>query len=444
MKLCISCGICDKKYFCLILGFTISVSFAVPFTKSDNKLVVNENFLYCIFIFFLGYSLCFIPELIYKNCNKSKNNEMNSSTRNTINSSKVIHYIFNKNNSNTKFSFKEMIIFFFICLILLFKYILFYINMKNYYDINSTYFNTSFYSEFINNNHTSTNNNTNIYKNNTINDEFIFFSYIIIIIVSAFVFKNTYYRHQYCSITILVLLGISKLLIRFTFLEINYFYILQSFLVDFITSIIYGYLKGLMKYKFFSIYKCNYLPGLINIVIIIICYFSLGNEINNFINQTKDRHISIEFDTFNIVFSILSLIGSALYGIFMNQILNNYTIFHIFLPFNLFYLIFQINDTNQLKENFVEYVLLVIIGVAEFIIMLVFLELIEINFCSLSYNTKKNIRKRASKESSDLDKQNKNNDNGNDNSLINDEMDEEDSVIIEDENEKIELDSKKK
>ena len=206
---------------------------------------------------------------------------------------------------------------------MLIKYILIYINTKNYYDINSTYVNTTVFDEFINNNDSRTNNNdTNINKNNAINDEFNFFSYIIIFIVSALIFKNTYYRHQYCSITILVLLGISKLLIRITFLEINYIIILQNFILDFITTIIYGYLKGLMKYKFFSIYKCNYLPGLINIVIIIICYFSLGKQINNFINQTNNENISIEFNTFNIIFSILTLIGSAFYGLFMNQILN--------------------------------------------------------------------------------------------------------------------------
>jgi hypothetical protein len=435
MKSCISCGTCDKKYFCIILGFIISHSLVVPFTISDNKFSVNENFLYCIFIFFLGHSLCFIPELIYKKPNKK---EIKVSSRTTIKSTRVIYYIFNKNNNNTKFTFKEMIIFFFMCLIFLLKYILIYINVKNYYDINNVYINITKFNESTNNTYTNTNiNETNINKDNVINDEYIFFSYIIIFIVSAFVFKNIYYKHQYFSIIVLVLLGLSKLLIRITFLQINYNFILMSFLLEFITAIIYGYLKGLMKYKFFSIYKCNYLPGLINIVIIIICYFSFGNEINNFINQTNNKNISIKFNVSNIIFSILTLIGSTFYGLFMNQILNNYTIFHIFLPLNLLNFLYLINDTAQIKDNLIEYVLLIIIDFFEFIIMLVFLELIEINLCSLSYNTKENIRKRANKESSDLDSQNKNNEN--DNPLIKDEMEEEDSAIIEDENEKIEL-----
>ena len=434
MKIYISSGNCDKKYFFLILGFILSFSFSLPLTISANRVVVNENFLYCIFIFFLGQSLCFIPELIYKKFNKKK---INSSSRRITNSSKIIHYIFNKNNSNTKFSFKEMLIFFFMCLVLLLNYFIFYIGGKISLDINRANINITSFDEFIINNYTSTNNNdTNINKSNVDNYEFIFFTYIIFFFVSAFVFKNSYYRHQYCSITFLVLLGLSKLLIRITFLEINYNFILLSFLYDFVSTIIFGYLKGLMKYKFFSIYKCNYLPGLINIVIIIICYFLLGNEINNFINQTNNVNITLDFNKFNIVFSILELIFSAFYGLFINQILNNYTVFHIFLPLNLIYLVIHIIETTQKKDNLVEDIFLIIIDIVEFIIILVFLELIEINICSLSYNTKKNIRKRANKEYSDLDNQNNNNDSSKDNSLINDEVDEENSSIIENKSEK--------
>ena len=433
MKCCISCGTCDKKYFCIIIGLTISFTFVVPFRISDNKLIVNENFLYCIFLFFLGYSLCFIPELIYKKSDKKK--EINSSPRTT----QLIHYIFNKSSSDTKFSIKEILIFFFICLILLFKYILIYLNVKYYFNISNsnTFINSTIFNKFSNNTHISTNNkNTTINENNFVNDEFIFFSYIIVFIVSAFVFKNTYYKHQYCSIIIIVLLGLSKLLIKITFFEINYYFILQNFLLDFVTTIIYGYLKGLMNYKFFSIFKCNYLPGLINTVITTICYFTLGKDINNFINQTDNGNISIEFDdTSNIVFSAITLISSAFYGIFMNKILNNYTIFHIFLPLYAINFFYHIQD-KAIKENLFEYILLIIIDVIEFITILVFLELIEINLCSLSYNTKKNIRNRAYKESPDLDNENQgksyDNNSENESSLINDEIDEENSSNIED------------
>ena len=243
-------------------------------------------------------------------------------------------------------------------------------------------------------------------------------------------------------------MGFSKLLIKITFLKINYIFILINFVFDFTTTIIYGYLKGLMKYKFFSIYKSNYLFGLINIIIIIICYFSFGKKINNFINQTNDGNITIEFDAFNIVFSIITLIFSAFYGILTSQILNNYSIFHIFLPLYLLNLMHHISNTNQIKEKLVECVILIIIDIIEFIIMLVFLELIEINFCSLSLNTKKNIKERANKDALIFDSQNNNandNDNDNDDSLINDEINDEQKSDVEDENEneKIELNEKK-
>ena len=87
------------------------------------------------------------------------------------------------------------------------------------------------------------------------------------------------------------------------------------------------------------------------------------------------------------------------YGIFQfitNNIINDYTIYHIYIPFLLRFFI------KNIIKNFIIYEKIILISsfLIELIMILVFLEVIEINCCGLNKNLKKNIESRGIIDSS--------------------------------------------
>ena len=95
-------------------------------------------------------------------------------------------------------------------------------------------------------------------------------------------------------------------------------------------------------------------------------------------------------------YNFLELIGFFITNIdypiniaLFNIILQNFTICHIFMPF-------QLNDFFRNLETYTSnniiLFLMIIIGTLELFVTLVFLEIIELNFCGLNKNIKKNIQ----------------------------------------------------
>ena len=165
-------------------------------------------------------------------------------------------------------------------------------------------------------------------------------------------------------------------------------------------------IKYLWTTFFFSPYKVLYLFGFINgIIIFIVClvstyipcsnnYYCLveyNNEyyfdnIKNFFNY--DLSEIILFSLFTIIFSNIKLL--------IIMIIQDYTLCHSFLPYKILYLITDINLSNLTKIN---KAFGLIFSICYFILdlffILVFLEIIELNFCGLNRNLKTNIMDRA-------------------------------------------------
>ena len=59
----------------------------------------------------------------------------------------------------------------------------------------------------------------------------------------------------------------------------------------------------------------------------------------------------------------------------------------------------NLEEIFVLKDNILVHCLFIISNIFEIFIVLIFLEIIELNFCELSYNTKRNIKERALTES---------------------------------------------
>ena len=154
-----------------------------------------------------------------------------------------------------------------------------------------------------------------------------------------------------------------------------------------------------MKYKFISPYKCNYMIGIINVPIIILISFiisltPLGN-INNdyyydnifeFFNNLRN------IDTKDAFLLIFAPIIFGMYQFIVISIIYDYSIFHMYIPFLIQYFIENILKNFDPMENIV----LISCFLIELIMILVFLEIIELNFCGLNKNLKKNIASRGS------------------------------------------------
>ena len=382
----LSFGNCNKKLIYLIfyttltiLVFFVSIKIYMKY-HLDNievKLRLQKNYLYNFFLEYLGYFLCIIPDKFNKkNLNKiqKKKPELNE------NASNLIYYIFNDPLDEKILSTKEIFILIFICLLSLFKrFSLLFVDILN---------------------------------KSEANEDYNFYEYILFYITSIYILKRNYYKHQFISIIFIVLLGIVKYAIKKTYLEVakNYYILILDLFNSILTCIIYGYVKGLMEYKYFSIYKSAYVFGMIDVPAIIILYFIISYIPSEGLLDTNDcilykgryyfdniySFIS-NFNFIDIIPSILYIIGSGLQQLLINKIINDFTILHIALPFEIHELIYNI---IEIKQKYV-YVLWVIIFCSffEFFFFFVFLEIIELKFCGLNYNTEKNIRIRSITES---------------------------------------------
>ena len=199
--------------------------------------------------------------------------------------------------------------------------------------------------------------------------------------------------------------------------------------LNIINSILYAfyylYIKRLMKYKFISPAKCNFMIGIINFPLVIIIYFiisftSLGNirkkyYFDNIFELFKNIG---KIDTKNVIFLISLPFFLGFTEFIFNNIINDYTIYHIYIPLLIKYFIKNIIKNLRNYEK----IFLISSFFIELIMILIFLELIEINCCGLNKNLKRNIQSRGIIDSSLAI--------GIDDDEINDERNDENNKII--------------
>ena len=175
------------------------------------------------------------------------------------------------------------------------------------------------------------NENESIYGN-----RFIFIEYLLIFQIPHS--SDVYYKHQNFSFLIFILIEIIKLIVFSILYKIFNNYL--GLFIEIISSIFYVfyyiYIKRLMKYKFISPYKCNFVIGIINFPLIIIMYFiisftSLGDEkseyyvdnIFNLFNDGLDAINTMRLILFPIAYGIsFSLFYKIINYIFSLKYLN--------------------------------------------------------------------------------------------------------------------------
>ena len=382
---CISFGKIDKKYWLSILLIIILIaitlgllySFVAYLENSENNdLKMRDKVNGIIFLFFekLGESLMIIPGLISKKINSSHQN--NSLTKQRMNN--IDKYIFNPNI--IKFSRKEKI------------YLILLIVLGFFADAGSIYSQLFFFNEK---------------ENLEFFESFIFCDLLFLFFFSKFIFKITFYKHQYISIIILLLIDIMNLILKNIREKEGVFGIFMFFFVyiilSFFKSLKIVLIKGYMEFKYISPYKMTFIFGIIHFFIIILIYI-----IVSFIPCSEKfcKTIYNEKYYFAHIFEIFSITGIFLFFIFLMRaflITLNYVIILYFSVCHSF-LYFQFSEAGNLLLNieninysyfyYFKYITFPAYAIGS-IIILIFLEIIEIHLCGISYNTKNNIRGRS-------------------------------------------------
>ena len=337
-----------NKYIFLIL-IEILVNFASIFVEEQSKFfgeVKSHPIIYNISISF-GYSLSFILFIIFRIRNKRKNNKTNQ--------------ILIKQNKINKISWLKKFLW------NLLSSIIFFIALETTFLI-------------------SDNNYLNIWT----------FYIIFLSLFSFWILKIKLYKHHYISIITISILGFLYNIIFGNYsidnLKNNYISYIINIINLLLYCLVFVLIKYYMLYKYMKSYEILFMQGLIILVLSIISLIittKIG-YIDNFWDYYENLDI-IEI----IIFISLALIN-FINGIFMLIIIDIFSPFYILLVDNVQDIIvfFSLNEFNL--STIIPSIVFLIIYI---FMVLVFIELIELNFLGLSKMTKRNIELRAKLES---------------------------------------------
>ena len=394
MKFCISFGKFELKFFFYCTLIVILEIYIYHFIDIFGVKILKDHLLLNSSCLFLGYLLNIIAIWIRQIKSKEKEIPITNIFRESISTSIVYIY---EESYEEHLSIKKIVIFCFISLIPLLEELLEHILIKIIEkDKESNY-----------------------------SDAYPIIEYIIIFLVSRFD-KEIYYKHQNISFLILILVeAIKNIYFLIKASIFNKFFIIKSVLniiYSILFPIYYLYIKNLMKYKFISPAKCNFMIGIINFPLTILIYFiisftSLGIEDNNDYYFDNIFFLFEDIGYMDIKNIIILISLPFVYGILEFIIINtiyDYTVYHIYICILIMYFIeYMIKEL----ETFVK-IFLISVFLIELIMILILLEMIEINFCGLNKNLKRNIESRGITEYS------LNNENLNDDEIYNERNDE--------------------
>jgi len=190
-------------------------------------------------------------------------------------------------------------------------------------------------------------------------DKFEGYFYFIQFLIFFLIRTNSevYYKHQNFSFAIFFVIGFFKAICFFiNNLSKIWAIVIIQIIISILHALYFIYIKELMKYKFISPYKCNFMIGIINFPLIIIIYViisftKLGEKNNNIYYWDSIFELFKSIKHLNLI-NIIRLISLPIvYGIYV--LIINKTIYDLISFFCI-----------------------------EFIMILIFLEIIEIKLSS--------------------------------------------------------------
>ena len=229
---------------------------------------------------------------------------------------------------------------------------------------------------------------------------------IFICLVSIILLKYKYYIHHIIAIIsfILICFFIDLILNNFSYLyDRGALFIIFNIIIVLLDAIDYGYQKYMMDVLFHSFFGITFTIGIVNLIIfgiiIIICLIT-GKEES--VKEEKFMFISFYqyFEDVNIGIIITKHILYFILTFFLN-FLRGLTILHlnpdyILISFSISRIINIVIETKQ-------YECLALFPL-QFISLMFYLEIFELNFCGLNKNTRRNIEERQIEETLKISK----------------------------------------
>lgn len=240
---------------------------------------------------------------------------------------------------------------------------------------------------------------TFLFTSDIINNFWVF-DIFFITLFSLIILRSKFYSYQLFSLGMIILLGIIFNIVNlfdseeFTFTS---FILVMSIEIIFSLEIVIE--KYIMVYKFCSPYEICIFEGLFAIIVNIILLMILPKigieEVSffDYIKELNNEQSIIE----EIILLIITMISRFFFKLFSLITINFYTSTHEVIILILGEIMLVFTDKKKENDNLYGIKIACNIFLIIFVVFmtLVFTEFIELNFCGLQKNTKRNIEKRS-------------------------------------------------
>ena len=227
--------------------------------------------------------------------------------------------------------------------------------------------------------------------------QIILINFILITLFSYFILKIKLYKHQYFSMIIIFICGIVLFIIEPLFSKKFKITLLQLFF-EICFCLIFVLSKYLMEYKFCSPYEICFYHGILFVLFTGISYI--------FFRIYGQKHVDFseyKLDCKEILGMFSFVIFTFIFNLFIYITLRIYNPFYVMFIF----IIIKIELTFMTYEiGWKLYIIIILLCVLIFI-MLVFNEILILNFCGLEKNIRINLEQKALEENMEKNRESK-------------------------------------
>ena len=230
------------------------------------------------------------------------------------------------------------------------------------------------------------------------------FDILFMSLFSNLILKTKLYRHQYFSMIIIIILGFILNIIKYFNLgdtnnKVDPFELSMKLLSEICLSLSMVIVKYNMEKTYCSPYEICIWEGLIGLIlniIILVIVNQLRVTISGIEYPNNFYELFDNYDINDLIICFVELIMNAIYNMVIFVTCDFFTPFHILITSIIKEFYSYLQTDGNLVLNILGICILIFIA----FMFLVFVEIIELNFWNISYNTKKNIELRSLTDSS--------------------------------------------